>query len=323
MDPALDREIYKPSLPPEIILHIVKSLISPATASAIALPASDPISKTLLSLTLTCRTTYGTATRLLYSHCLFIDSEAKLSSLLASLHRASEKATADGLKGLRPPLLQHITSLYLCPGLAQWEEYGPVCQKISDLFTLASPSLRRLVFNYDFVNLPPAFGRDLLLEAFSQLTSLEFFCSIKDDLYTYMCNYMDEEDLEKDLPVWSRWPKLKKLALWGAGITRLEGFWGGIGLLKELQELVLIHPDDTIDVMDARNQLRDACWQEKVLSVIFVDGRNWVHEELLEKNWGECPHILFKSIATPHFGPIDRYEYEVTKRIVGGEELVF
>jgi hypothetical protein len=317
MDPVLDREISRPSLPPEIVLHIVKSLITPAAASAIALPPSDPISKTLLSLTLTCRTTYGTATRLLYSHCLFIDSEAKLSSLLATLHRASEKATE-----LRPPLLQYITSLYLCPGLAQWEEYGPVCQKISDLFALASPFLRRLVFNYDFVNLPPAFGQGLLLEAFSQLTSLEFFCSIQDDLYTCMCKYVAEEDLEEDLPVWSRWPKLKKLTLWGAGITGNEGFWAGIRLLKELQELVLIHQDDPVNVMDIRSQLRDACGHEKVLSVIFVDNFYWAHEELLEKNWDECPHILLKSIATPHSDLLDRYEYEITKRIVGGEELV-
>ena len=103
--------------------------------------------------------------------------------------------------------------------------------------------------------------------------------------------------------------------------------WGGIRLLKELQELVIIHPEDILNVMDIRNRFRDACGHEKVLSVIFLDCRMWEHEELLEENWDEYPQILLKSIKTPHFDKVDESEHGiiqdwVVNKIVGGEELV-
>jgi hypothetical protein len=325
LDSKMSPKTFKASLPPEIVHHIVNSLITPAAASAIALPASDPITKTLYSLTHTCRTTYAIATRLLYSHCLFIDSEAKLSSLLVILHRAGENTSIDNLSELRPSLLQHVTSLFLGPGdfRPAWGRFNPSCTKITDLIAMVSPHLKRIVINYDFYDAPPFFGdarSHLIQDTFPQLTSLEVFCSLQDGLHTNIRRPSD------NLHVWSHWPKLKKLVLWEADIHS-EEFWEEVGLLKDLKELVLIHQDEA-DVMEIRRKLREVCAREKVLSVIFVDvlncaGENW---KLFREGWDERPHISINNVTTPKFNIQDENNIGivqdwVSKMVVGGEDF--
>jgi hypothetical protein len=328
IDTALDSKMspktFKTSLPPEIVHHIVNSLITPAAASAIALPASDLITKTLYSLTHTCRTTYAIATRLLYSHCLFIDSEAKLSSLLAILHRAGENTSIDNLSELRPSLLQHVTSLLLGPGdfRPAWGRFNPSCTKIADLIAMVSPHLKRIVINYDFYDAPPFFGdarSHLIQDTLPQLTSLEVFCSLQDGLYTI-------RRPSDNLYAWRHWPKLKKLVLWEADIHS-EEFWDEVGSLEDLKELMLIHQDEA-DVMEIRRKLRGVCGREKVLSVIFVDvlncaGENW---KLFREDWDERPHISIKSVTTPNFNKQEENNYRivqdwVSKTVVGGEDF--
>lgn len=72
-------------LPPEIIDLIINCLIPTNEPLPIALPASSPVTKALLVLARTSRVTYPEAARLLYTHCLYIDSPERLHRVSRTL----------------------------------------------------------------------------------------------------------------------------------------------------------------------------------------------------------------------------------------------
>ncbi|KAH7475596.1 hypothetical protein FOMA001_g11468 [Fusarium oxysporum f. sp. matthiolae] len=65
-------------LPTEIILLIVESLVPQNDATRPILPASYPITKTLLSLTRVSKAIYPTACKLIWQNCLYLDTKSKL-----------------------------------------------------------------------------------------------------------------------------------------------------------------------------------------------------------------------------------------------------
>lgn len=90
-----------PRLPNEIILDIMESLI-PTGHKAIAIPASDPITKTLLALVRTSSITRPTALRLLYTHCLYIDSSRRLDGLTKALRLSLKYEEGQAIQEKQP-----------------------------------------------------------------------------------------------------------------------------------------------------------------------------------------------------------------------------
>ncbi|KAF5539252.1 hypothetical protein FMEXI_8994 [Fusarium mexicanum] len=65
-------------LPIEIILLIVENLVPQNDTARPILPASHPITKTLVSLTRLCKAVHPTASKLIWQNCLYIDRKSKL-----------------------------------------------------------------------------------------------------------------------------------------------------------------------------------------------------------------------------------------------------
>ncbi|KAM0421489.1 hypothetical protein ACHAPT_010662 [Fusarium lateritium] len=79
---TVDRPSYLP-LPIDILVMIIEAL-APEDPRPI-LPASDPITKTLLALTRVSKATYPTASKLLWQNCLYIDSKQRAQDFLRFL----------------------------------------------------------------------------------------------------------------------------------------------------------------------------------------------------------------------------------------------
>ncbi|KAF4301794.1 hypothetical protein GTA08_BOTSDO06290 [Botryosphaeria dothidea] len=165
-------------LPPELLLHVLDSLVPPA--STVALRPSDPAVKTILAFTCVSRLTYPPAIRHLYSRCLFIDSENRLRLLLIAL----ETLLAPGRCASTLPhvdLKPRLTSMYFAPFPPRSIDSQPIAQWTFELFAIMKPSLKRLVINMPFDTMPPELDHlsviPKLESAFSQLDRLEDFVS--------------------------------------------------------------------------------------------------------------------------------------------------
>lgn len=191
-----------PPLPNEIILHIIKCLIP--SSLPVAFAPSHPVTRTLMNLTLVSILTSDAAKRLLLKHCLYLDSEERLASLI-SLRKQSLidliAASPDGL--------------FLAPFPDQNLDYLEIAQNVGLLLSDVSGKLTRLVINMPLRYLHPEDDtnqvRPVLRAAFSGLTALEEFCSIQDELF------LDTEEREHDdrqPEVWPTWPRLRRLALY-------------------------------------------------------------------------------------------------------------
>jgi len=79
-------------LPHEIVINIIQSLVP--DPCPLALHPQDPVTQTLLSFTVVSRGTYEIATRLLYTHCLYIDTPWRMHKLCFSfLSQADQHPT--------------------------------------------------------------------------------------------------------------------------------------------------------------------------------------------------------------------------------------
>src|SRR6185312_11330696 len=85
------QDILEP-LPADVLLYITELIVPASIYTPVARRADDIATRTLLSLTLTSRIIYPTARRLLYSHCLYIDTPFRLHALLRVLSDPSERS---------------------------------------------------------------------------------------------------------------------------------------------------------------------------------------------------------------------------------------
>lgn len=206
-------------LPPELLLQILDSLAPPP--ATIAIPLSDPAAKTIHAFASVCRLTYPTAVRYLYSHCLHIDSQARLRLLLISLDALLSPKRPDETSLPYVAIKPLLTCLFLAPFPPHTFDDQPIAQWLFELLAVMQPSLKRLVIDVPFHTVPP--HRDdlnvnrRLNDAFSQLTNVEDFVS---------CNIS---------PIyWTEWPKLKRLAL---SDMMLEELYPQFDEPKDLQNL--------------------------------------------------------------------------------------
>lgn len=241
-----------PNLPLELILNIIDSLL-PGDSRTVLRPCGS-VTKTLLSLTRVCRAIYPVASNHLRQHCLYIDNDRRLRDLIWCIESASgvsqqsNKATSNLTPSVPPSLppgiaLCPIKSLYLAP-FGNSLDNLPTAIWIRELFCLIHPTLERLVIDIPLRSLYPADDhlnvRKTLREAFSLLTNLEEFVSVRDELFLDLLE--PEWRTEREVAVWRLWPRLKRLALYNVAAD--ETFWASVREMHDLETVVLTRADD-------------------------------------------------------------------------------
>lgn len=249
---------HYPDLPLELIFHIIASLFGdPRTI----LRPSHPTTKTLRSLTLVCRATYPVASNYLRQRCVYIDTDRRLIDLIHCVELTNDRTQESsgrhaGLTTIIPPALslppgtalRHITTLYLAPFFRSSLDNQPTAIWIRELFCLIHPTLRRLIVDMPLRSLYPADDhlnvRKTLREAFSMLTSLEEFVSVRDELYLDVLER--EWRTQRETEIWTLWPGLRRLALYNVAAD--ERFWGSVRGMGDLETVVLTRADDLEEV---------------------------------------------------------------------------
>lgn len=241
-----------PKLPLELIFHVIDSLL-PEDPRAVLQP-SGSTTKTLLSLTRVCRAIYPVASNHLRQHCVYIDNDRRLRDLIWCVELArgvsptSDCRHHDHAAPVPPSLppgiaLRPITSLYLAP-FRDTIDNQPTAIWIRELFCLVHPTLKRLVIDIPLRSLYPADDhldvRKTLREAFSLLTNLEEFVSVRDELYLDLLE--PEWRTEREMAVWRLWPRLRRLALYNVAADEI--FWANVREMVDLNTVILTRADD-------------------------------------------------------------------------------
>lgn len=256
-------------LPADIILLVIDFVVPASIQSPIALSVRSTTTKTLLSLTLTSRTIYPTARRLLYTHCLYINTPRRLLDLLKTLSDPSDLSKPSQNNG---HLLPYITSLYLRPFASYTTiEDLSIATAVHSLLSILSPHLRRLLIDMPLRSYYPeddTLGiRPILRSAFADLPALEEFCSVRDELYLDTLVAPSEESL-----VWSLWPKLRILVLYNVDVSS-HRFWKGLGQLENI-ETVMLTRSDGLEEVDIKREWRkqfDRVTQPRSLNIVLVN----------------------------------------------------
>ncbi|PMD17761.1 hypothetical protein NA56DRAFT_265684 [Hyaloscypha hepaticicola] len=319
-----------PFLPLELIHYIIDFIPLAGDKAKIAYEPSHSITKTLLALTRTSRTIYPAARKLLYTHCLYIDSPWRIQRLLISLLAyIDDPGGSHPLPSLEsePSAIQHETSLYLSPFPEDTIDDFSTAQAVYGLLTILAPTLHRLVIDIPLRSLYPeddGLGiRRILRDGFAQLTSLEMFCSARDELFLNCSAEWPIDRSEEN--VWSLWPNLKTLALYNCDLDS-EKFWRDIGKMKKLETLVLTRADSMRD-FDFKTEWNRGGNQHQSLTVWFVDvdGGHGIPETVEEPKEGDKVRIKVECVPTSYYGDEDVIELcqDWVKRSVLREWSVF
>lgn len=205
-----------PHLPIEIVELIIQNINPPD--GTVAVRASDIVTRTLYSTLTLCKATYAASLEGLYRNCLYIDSQWRLDALL----RSYDSQMGIFARQVDPQRfkLSASKSMYLAPFSSDTINEPEVLAGVLFLFEHLKNDLRRLVIDMPLRSAypderPGEIIRPALRDAFLKLTSLEEFVSIRDELYlstTVPSSYKNEP------PVWSLWPRLRRLALYNLDI---------------------------------------------------------------------------------------------------------
>ncbi|KAF4625891.1 hypothetical protein G7Y89_g12271 [Cudoniella acicularis] len=249
----------KPVLPPEIILQVVDSLITPAVTAAVALSRSHIVTRTLCSLVLTCKLIRPVAQRLLRHHCVYLKSADQLHEFYFAM-------TSSGFDFITTP------ALYLEPYPTYDITNKSIAYDISLLLEAVSQSIKRLVIDIPLRSLYPdedvQLVRPVLRQAFGWINNLEVFCSTQDELY--LDTLVSPSSPSKEPPMWNRWKDLKVLALYNVDVSE-ELFWPYLGKLEKLHTVVLTRADG-LDEIDFEDTWRQHCVGEgRRLQLVIVD----------------------------------------------------
>lgn len=236
-----------PHLPVEISEMILENLV-PAFSN-LALPASDITTRTLYSCLTVSRSTFNKSLELLYSKCLYIDSKRRLHDLLKAYQ---PECLAVQLK------IAASISMFLAPFTRDTIEEPEVLEDLGWLFDIIGNSMRQMVIDMPLRSAYPdrREGREIrvpLRNAFRKLMAMEDFTSVRDELYL---STIIPSSNAIEPPVWSRWPNLRRLALYNVDIG--EDFLKNSNRLRALNTLVLTRPDGTEDVELLREALSPA-----------------------------------------------------------------
>ncbi|KAH7370900.1 hypothetical protein BKA65DRAFT_489438 [Rhexocercosporidium sp. MPI-PUGE-AT-0058] len=277
-----------PELPTEILLTIIDKIAPSADLPQIALPRSHPITKTLLALTYTSRALRLHARRLLYTHCLYIDTSARLWKLIRSIEASQQHRGGD--------LLEYCTSLYLRPYPAGSIADVQISNDVLKLMSALSPRLRRLLVDIPFRSVYPDEDkwnvRPVLRTAFSDLPALEEFCSVRDELYL-------ELGASDEPGVWSSWKKLKKLVLYNVDVAT-EKFWKGMYSSKNLEIVILTRCDGLNEVnikQEWKNQFSGEAERQLDVLLANVDAEHTI--PLGSETWKNDDRMQVRLLNVP------------------------
>lgn len=315
-------------LPIDLILNVIDFIIPAPKQSPVALSRHHPITKTIISLTLTCRAIYPTAHRLLYTHCLHISTPRQLNLLLDTLAGPSDPTRLSSTNG---PLLTYITSLYLSVSVSfNYVVDLTIVLSIRRLFSFISPYIRRLVIDLPFRRYFPddtaSPVRQILRSAFSDFPVLEEFCSICDELCLDL--YPDLLMPREEPFVWSFWPRLKTLALYNVDVST-DRFWDGLRKLNNLETVVLTRSDglNKVDIKREWRKKFDEEIQVKALDVVLVNVEAEHQVPMGSDEWKENDVIQVRDLDVPtsYYGDDDVItlcQQWVMRRILQGEPVV-
>lgn len=228
----------------EIIIHIIESLMPTFSIKSNILTASDSFTKTLLALTLTSKLTHSVSVRLLYSHCLYINTYPRITQFLETLEppRLPENRNSPPWKAQlrqRPNesqlrRLKFCTTLYL--GFTDTVSVLRI-PNICALLDLLAPTLKHLTLSIPMLGAlrhlrcdrergphPQRFGTKpppRILKSLSNLTSLEEFRSHTGDGWIF--NSAESETIYCSPPIDMNafWPRLRVLEMRELGNMRL------------------------------------------------------------------------------------------------------
>lgn len=319
------------SLPLDLILSVIEWIVP--DPKSIALPPSHVVTKTLLCLARTSAIAYPAARRLLYTHCLWIDSVQRLQCLVASF-----QTPPSVLHRTRPevPVLEHINSLYLFYDEGEVRNLS-VALLLLDLFALVAPHLRRLVIDlplyelYLGIDTSTSFPKQQLREvrsitrsALLKLTAIETVCSTRNEVWAPV-----DIKTEHDPYIFASWPKLKTVVLNDPDISR-TAFWEVMGPLKHLETVVLTGCRG-LDVVALSAEWRKACGDEKrPLDIVLVNEERDHRPPFGRSSWKEDGISVRKVIVPewycegedrygPCYGPCEEW---VKTRMLRGEKPV-
>jgi hypothetical protein len=201
-------------LPPELILLIVEALIPPKSR---VFPPDHPVTRTLLSLSLTCKLTHPLARELLFTHCLYLNSGKRIEDVLnqSQLCRFVRCGPAGVDKGTR------ARSLFLAFPSAVTISLNSTDRQIDCLLSLFSTSVRCLTIDLPlrhllFNDTDNRNAQNVVYGAISRLEAVEEFCYLRDGLGTapYRHTWLNRLDISAwSLGVMLVWPRLRRLAL--------------------------------------------------------------------------------------------------------------
>ncbi|GKU02126.1 hypothetical protein FLAG1_01914 [Fusarium langsethiae] len=265
MNSSYKDDTLKARLPVEVILLIIENLIPGTTHRRPILPASHVVTKTLLNLTLVSKAIYPLSSRLLWQNCLRIESKESLRLFRDFVSRESI------VTGWRPCDAHGSTRLFLCPfsrprlhspvpvsideearGEAIYDPvYSPVSpyypelkdydtiEAVNEVLITLAPVLKAIIVDMPLRSLYPEDDdtgiRRLLREGFEALVNVEELVSINDELY------LDTKEDQSEPEVWTKWPKLQRLALYN--VVTEPGLWKNMLLCPQLEMAVLSRSD--------------------------------------------------------------------------------
>jgi hypothetical protein len=247
-------------LPTELLLHTIDCLIP--SKPPVAFPASHIVTRTLLKLCLVSKTIHYAAIRLLFAHCVYVDSPDRLRLLQQTLvDHHLERAFGSRIPRQLPldrdlpdfnletrrenTSKPFINSLFLAPFPDDTIDSPEIAQLVLGLCTTIGHYLTRLVIDIPLRSLHPEDDpnnvRPFLQAAFQELVALEEFVSTRDELY------LDVTKRDREHPaVWSTWPNLKRLALYNVDVSSMR-FLRDIQQCRQLTHLVLTRADGLIE----------------------------------------------------------------------------
>ncbi|KAL4979887.1 hypothetical protein BDW66DRAFT_147802 [Aspergillus desertorum] len=201
-------------LPPELILLIIEALIPPKPP---IFPPGHSVTRTLLSLTLTCKLTHPLARELLFTHCLYLNSGKRIEDALehSQLCKSARCSPAGANKGTR------ARSVFLAFPSAVTISLSSTDRQIGRLLSLFSTGICRLVIDLPLRHLfldttENRSAHVVIYGAISCLEAVEEFCYLRDALGTapYRHTWPDRFDTSGwSLGVTLVWPRLRRLAL--------------------------------------------------------------------------------------------------------------
>ncbi|KIV98717.1 uncharacterized protein PV09_09504 [Verruconis gallopava] len=199
-------------LPFEIVLRVIDALVDFGPTVPVALHPSDWRRRQLQQWLLVSKATNAVATRYLYSHCMYIDSQRTLMLLVRTVSPPDKRnGDEDGGAASSCKYLSYITSMYLAPLSSKLDDL-PAAIWIFELLCLVSPYLKRLTFDLPFGSLSVSHDHlgvyRYLRDGLARLERLEELVYMRD-----IWHLAEGWTIDNPLFWWSRFRGLKKLAI--------------------------------------------------------------------------------------------------------------